>query len=53
MEKHSENAASVVGQMVRYAADGLWLEACTGTQIDDKKVRASVIEYLIELTYSI
>jgi AcrR family transcriptional regulator len=53
MEKHSEDIYSVVGQIVRYAADGLWLEACTGAQIDDKKVRASVIERLVELTYSI
>jgi AcrR family transcriptional regulator len=53
MEKYSEDTASVVGQMVRYAADGLWLEACTGTKIDDEKVRGSVIERLIEMTYSI
>jgi hypothetical protein len=53
MEKHSEDTGSVVGQMVRYAADGLWLEACAGTQINDEKVRESVIERLIEMTYSI
>jgi AcrR family transcriptional regulator len=53
IEKHSEDIGSVVGQMVRYAADGLWLEACTGTQIDDEKVRSSVVERLIEMTYSI
>ncbi|MDR2816868.1 MAG: TetR/AcrR family transcriptional regulator [Proteiniphilum sp.] len=53
MEKHSEDTGATVGQMVRYAADGLWLEACTGTQIDDAKVRSSVIEHLLELTYSI
>lgn len=53
MKKHSEDTGSVIGQMVRYTADGIWLEACTGTQIGDKNVRASVIEHLIELTHSI
>jgi AcrR family transcriptional regulator len=53
MEKHSEDTGSTIGQMVRYVADGLWLEACTGTKNDDAKVRSSVIERLIELTYSI
>ncbi|MDR1510147.1 MAG: TetR/AcrR family transcriptional regulator [Synergistaceae bacterium] len=51
--KHSEDAGSAIGRMVRYAADGIWLEACTGAHIDDEKVRATVIERLIELTYSI
>jgi AcrR family transcriptional regulator len=53
MEKHSEDASSAIGRMVRYAADGIWLESCTQNNIGDASTRASVIERLIELTYSI
>jgi AcrR family transcriptional regulator len=53
MEKHSENAGSALGRMIRYAADGIWLEACTVTHIYDVEVRASAVEHLIELTYSL
>ncbi|MDR1472125.1 MAG: TetR/AcrR family transcriptional regulator [Synergistaceae bacterium] len=53
MGKHSEDVGSAIGLMVRYAADGIWLEACAGTGADCAKTRASAIDRLIELTYSI
>jgi hypothetical protein len=53
MEKHSEDAGSAVGQAVRYAADGIWLEACAQTRVSDAEARTAAVEYLIELTYSI
>jgi AcrR family transcriptional regulator len=53
MEKHSEDTGSGLGRMVRYAADGIWLETCTETSIDGGEVRRAAIERLIELTYSI
>jgi AcrR family transcriptional regulator len=53
MEKHSEDTFSPVGRIVRYAADGIWLESCTQDRIDNDGVRVSVVERLIEMTYSI
>jgi AcrR family transcriptional regulator len=53
MGKHSESVCSALGRMIRYAADGIWLESCTKTHIHDMEVRASAIEHLIELTYSL
>jgi len=53
MEKHGENTSSVIGRMVRYAADGLWLEACTGGNIYNIDERQVTVEHLISLTYSL
>jgi AcrR family transcriptional regulator len=53
MDKHSEDTSSPIGRMIRYAADGIWLESCTQNSIDNEAVRASVIERLVEMTYSI
>ena len=53
MEKHGENTSSVNARMVRYAADGLWLEACTGGHIYTAEERRATVEHLISLTYSL
>jgi len=53
MEKHGENTSSAEGRMVRYAADGLWLEACTGGHIYNADERRATVEHLISLTYSL
>jgi AcrR family transcriptional regulator len=52
IEKHGgENSA--LCSVIRYAADGIWLEFCSGAAIIDSTGRKSVIEYLLELTYKI
>jgi AcrR family transcriptional regulator len=53
MQQHDEDTNSAVGNMIRYAADGIWLEDCTGAGIIDSAKRESVVEYLIDLTYTI
>jgi AcrR family transcriptional regulator len=52
MKKYGEDTNSVFGSVIRYAADGIWLEECTGAHITDDVERKAVVEYLIELTYS-
>ncbi|MDR2697343.1 MAG: TetR/AcrR family transcriptional regulator [Holophagales bacterium] len=53
IEKHGENTLSLVGRMVRYAADGIWLENCTGGNLNTLQERQDIVEYLINLTYSL
>ena len=53
MEAYQEDASSVTGRMIRYAADGIWLEDCTGGNMNTAEERQAVIEHLIRLTYSL
>jgi AcrR family transcriptional regulator len=53
IKKYGEDKNSVLGGVIRYAADGIWLEGCTGARIIDDAELKSVVEYLIELTYTI
>jgi AcrR family transcriptional regulator len=52
IDKYNENACSVVGRIVRYAADGMWLEDCCGGESINPEERENVVEYLIKLTYA-
>ena len=53
LEKHDEDGSSVAGRMIRYAADGMWLEDCAGGAAHGMEERRSVVEHLIGLTYSL
>ena len=53
LQKHAEDPRSVVAQMIRYAADGLWLENCTVEAPVFFEQRQAVAEYLIKLTYTL
>jgi AcrR family transcriptional regulator len=53
IKKNGEDKNPVLNSAIRYAADGIWLEDCTGARVIDDAERKSVIEYLIELTYTI
>jgi AcrR family transcriptional regulator len=53
IEKYGEDKNPVLGSVIRYAADGIWLEDCTGARVIDDAERKSVVDYLIELTYTI
>jgi len=53
LQKHAENSHSVVAHMVRYAADGLWMENCTVEAPMLFEQRKAVAEYLIKLTYTL
>jgi hypothetical protein len=50
LKKHGENENSVSLNIARYAADGIWLEDCTGAGRLDEAGRNAVIEHLIGLT---
>lgn len=51
MEKYGEHSGSVLGKVILYAADGIWLEDCTGVELTNPEQRQAVIEYLIQQTY--
>lgn len=52
LSRHGEED-SVTGRLVRYAADGIWLEDATGAGATDAAQRAAVTARLIELTKTI
>jgi AcrR family transcriptional regulator len=52
IDKYNENVCSVVGRIVRYAADGMWLEDCCGGESSNPEERENIVEYLIQLTYA-
>jgi AcrR family transcriptional regulator len=53
MAKHREDTSSVIGRMIRYAADGIWLEDCTGGNVHTPEERQAVVDYLVTLTFTL
>lgn len=53
MHRHQEDANSTQGQLIRFAADGIWLEACIGGTHSNVQSRDAVIKQLIAMTYQI
>jgi AcrR family transcriptional regulator len=53
LDDHLEDAASATGRLIRYAADGIWLEDCTGVAVNTPGERAAVVERLVEMTYTL
>lgn len=53
LENHPEDAASPIGRLIRYAADGIWLEACMRVAVNTSGERAAVIERLVEMTHTL
>ncbi len=53
LESSGENPASVKGRLVRFAADGLWLDTLNGTTRGDLGEIEPVLDELISLTYEI
>ncbi|WP_300163570.1 TetR/AcrR family transcriptional regulator [Solidesulfovibrio sp.] len=51
--RHGEDAENVLGRIIRYAADGLWLEARTHPAGFPLKDRQAVIERLTAMTYDL
>lgn len=52
LKECGEDIHSARGRMIRFAADGLWLESCFARPVE-KKARAEVVKQLLEMTYSI
>jgi AcrR family transcriptional regulator len=53
LKKYPAEAASLTGRMVRYAADGIWLDVCTNGDVNTAEERQAVVDHLIGLTYTI
>lgn len=53
LEKHGEKEASVAGQIVRFAADGIWVENSISESAIDVERRAAAISRLLELSKEI
>jgi AcrR family transcriptional regulator len=51
LAKHGEDAADVGGRLIRFAADGLWLDQATQCAGCAPKDRQAVIERLIAMTH--
>lgn len=49
--KHGADLRCPVGSMIRYAADGIWMEYCIGVFLTSDADRQAVADYLIKLTY--
>lgn len=52
LKKNKMTELSVAEKAIRYAADGLWMEDCTGVQLATRKQRQAVVDYLVESTYT-
>jgi AcrR family transcriptional regulator len=50
LKKYEEDENSVLLSVARYAADGIWLEDCSGVGATNSVGRSAVIEHLIGLT---
>lgn len=50
LARHGEEASSVAGRAIRYAADGIWLEECGGGGAHSPEERRAVVEHLINLS---
>ena len=50
LDEAGENEGSTIGLLLRYAADGLWLEDCEAGFEPDEKKRQAVVETLLELS---
>ena len=53
LEENSEGENSVIARTVRYAADGIWLDDCTGVSKMSGKERGELIFRLLELTHAL
>ncbi len=53
LARHGEESHALAGRMIRYAADGIWLEVCTWGDAVGTEERDAVVEHLIELTYTL
>ncbi len=53
VEKHGEMQNSPKAQMIQYAADGLWMEECTGLVSVSPAERQAIVDYLIQQTYEL
>jgi AcrR family transcriptional regulator len=53
LEKHGEATDSVLGQLIRYSADGIWLHHCTDSTDSSRAKRDAVAERLITMTYEL
>jgi AcrR family transcriptional regulator len=53
LQKYEEDSNLVLALMVRYAADGMWLENCTLEAPILSEQRKAVAEYLVKLTYTL
>lgn len=53
LNKHGEDADSVLGRLIRYAADGIWLDNCTDATASSFAERNTVAERLIAMTYEL
>lgn len=53
LEENSEGEDSVIARTVRYAADGIWLDDCTGVTRMTGKERGELIFRLLELTLAL
>ncbi len=51
--KYGERNLSLKGQMIQFAADGLWVEECTGMVSVTPEQRRDLIDYLIQQTYEL
>ncbi len=54
LEKHGEQEHQPLkAQMLQFAADGLWMEECTGLISVSPAEREAIIDYLIQQTYEL
>ncbi len=53
VEKHGEAHPSLKSQMLLFAADGLWMEECTGLVSIPSAQHEAIIDYLIQQTYDL
>lgn len=52
-EKHGADLNSALGGMIRYAADGIWMEQCIGVFVTSAAKRQAIADYLIKMSYDI
>jgi Transcriptional regulator len=52
LKQSGEDVHSAAGRMIRFAADGIWLESCFANPLESKG-RAEVVKRLLEMSYSI
>ncbi len=53
MTKHGEDSPSTEARLLCFAADGIWMEDCTGMTSVTLEERRAVIDFIIERTYEL
>ncbi len=53
VEKYGETQQSLKAHMIQYAADGIWMEECTGLVSVSPAERQAIVDYLIQQTYEL